>query len=71
MDSKRIHDDALEGTGWAAPVREPFAFGELCSHCMNSGWVTLTTENADGNTEDYLVLCRKCKGEATISRSGL
>ena len=37
-----------------------------CFRCLDTGWVMLTVGNDWGGLEDYLVLCRKCKGNATI-----
>ena len=36
---------------------------EVCFHCLNTGWVMLTSEDCHGELEDYyyFVLWRKCE----------
>ena len=45
----------------APPAEEPESVADVCSHCLDTGWVTMTAENVFGELEDYFVLCRKCR----------
>ncbi len=57
MSETTIHRETRAGDPFLIAEREQAP----CFHCLDTGWVLLTSENEYGELEDYFVLCRKCK----------
>jgi hypothetical protein len=43
---------------------------EVCFHCLNTGWVMLTSENDYGELEDYYFSCSGASARSVVNVLG-